>query len=47
MTLATGMAVLSSHMSFLPAEILHETTLLPADLGMGWIDRQTDKLFGY
>lgn len=41
------LAVLSSQMSSTPAEMPRETALLPADLGMGWTDRQTDKLFGY
>lgn len=34
-------------MSFTPAEMPRGTALLPTDLGVGWIDRQTDKLFGY
>lgn len=42
--LSTGAAGPRSQMSFTPAEMPHETALLPADLGVGWIDRQTDKL---
>lgn len=41
--LATGAAVSRSRKSFTPAEMPRETALLPADLGKGWIDRQTDR----